>query len=213
MKKINKILLIIFIILITITIIIYIMYKKSDNNCIQEIKEENTKTYYDYFDNNGIINQEFIKGIELPENYKNIKLENDTIDNFLETIISKTKVDIPEQLVQAYKNDVYNRLKIEAENYQKEINTYVKEKYDSNNVEEYLKKHESEYEYIIKEDLVYQKILEELGIKITDDDIKKEYSNLINNGKTIEEIKNNYGEKLVYKYTIIYKIKETLFEK
>lgn len=213
MKKINKILLIIFIILITITIIIYIMYKKSDNNCIQEIKEENTKTYYDYFDNNGIINQEFIKGIELPENYKNIKLENDTIDNFLETIISKTKVDIPEQLVQAYKNDVYNRLKIEAENYQKEINTYVKEKYDSNNVEEYLKKHESEYEDIIKEDLVYQKILEELGIKITDDDIKKEYSNLINNGKTIEEIKNNYGEKLVYKYTIIYKIKETLFEK
>ena len=160
-----------------------------------------------------LINQEFIKGIELPENYKNIKLENDTIDNFLETIISKTKVDIPEQLVQAYKNDVYNRLKIEAENYQKEINTYVKEKYDSNNVEEYLKKHESEYEDIIKEDLVYQKILEELGIKITDDDIKKEYSNLINNGKTIEEIKNNYGEKLVYKYTIIYKIKETLFEK
>lgn len=213
MKKINKILLIIFIILITITIIIYIMYKKSDNNCIQEIKEENTKTYYDYFDNNGIINQEFIKGIELPENYKNIKLENDTIDNFLETIISKTKVDIPEQLVQAYKNDVYNRLKIEAENYQKEINTYVKEKYDSNNVEEYLKKHESEYEDIIKEDLVYQKILEELGIKITDDDIKKEYSNLINNGKTIEEIKNNYGEKLVYKYTIIYKIKETLLNR
>ena len=213
MKKINKILLIIFIILIIITIIIYIMYKKSNNNEIQETKEENAKTYYDYFDDNGLINKEFIKDIELPENYKNIKLEKNTIDDFLEIIISKTKVDIPEQLIQAYKYDEYKQLEAEADAYNRNLKEHLKEQYGVETIEEYWEKNEEEYKKIIKEDLIYQKLAENLNIKITDEDIKKEYSNLISKGKTIEDIKENYGEKLVYKYTIIYKIKETLFEK
>lgn len=213
MKKINKILLIIFIILIIITIIIYIMYKKSNNNEIQEIKEENAKTYYDYFDDNGLINKEFIKDIELPENYKNIKLQKNTIDDFLEIIISKTKVDIPEQLIHAYKYDEYKQLEAEADAYNRDLKEHLKEQYGVETIEEYWEKNEEEYKKIIKEDLVYQKLAENLNIKITDEDIKKEYSNLISEGKTMEDIKENYGEKLVYKYTIIYKIKETLLNR
>ena len=196
MKKINKILLIIFIILIIITIIIYIMYKKSNNNEIQEIKEENAKTYYDYFDDNGLINKEFIKDIELPENYKNIKLQKNTIDDFLEIIISKTKVDIPEQLIHAYKYDEYKQLEAEADAYNRDLKEHLKEQYGVETIEEYWEKNEEEYKKIIKEDLVYQKLAENLNIKITDEDIKE-----------------NYGEKLVYKYTIIYKIKETLLNR
>lgn len=66
---------------------------------------------------------------------------------------------------------------------------------------------------IIRTDLIYQALEEELNITITKEDIENYYSEEIADGETYESIKKSYGEKFMYKNTLKDKIKKVLIEK
>ena len=91
------------------------------------------------------------------------------------------------------------------------INEYIKNNYNLNNMDEYIEENETGYAILIRDDIMYQALALKLGInEITKEDILNCYS--IEEDR-IQEIMNRYGEKIAYKNVLEEKVKTSIQEK
>lgn len=229
MKK-NKILLVILGLLILITIVVVIFYlqnsneeKKSDNTFIddEQINYYNEETsYYDYY-NKGTMTLNINEFAKLPENYLEYKISGSTEDEktqklkeIVSIIIEDSEIKIPNKILNGYYGDLYKNIKTSAENEQKTIDEYIQEVYKSNNYKEFVQNNQEIYANKIQEDLVYQALSKELGITIKQKDIEEYFAlQMREEGYTYEDLKDIYGEELLYKSTLQDKVNQKLLKK
>ncbi len=224
-KKTNMFLLLILLILIIITIILIVILNLKDNNDTgeenqtdveqkQEYYNENV-SYYDYY-KDGQIDIDINTYVKLPDNYLEYEITSNTqeeVSNILDTIIENSEVEIPTILLNGYYGDIYKSVKAGAELEGKQLNQYIKDIYGYDNYEKYIEENTQYFEENIKTDLVYQALAEKFNISVVKSDIEEYFSERLENGDTYESLIETYGEELMYRYTMQYKIEEELIKR
>lgn len=219
-KKTNKLLLIILLILVIITVIVIILYNRKtntdgDNNQVGESGQSGNNenvSYYQHFEG-GKLDVDTDRYVELPENYFNYVIFEDTKEEIRTTIgiiIQNSKINIPSELLNGYDGDIYSDIKNGAKSKGKNIDEYVKEVYGYDNYEEYVKENKELFEEEIKKDLVYQALAKELNVTSNKADVEEYFAERLQNGDTYESLVELYGEKLMYKYTLQHKVERAL---
>ncbi len=228
MKRNNKIILLLLFLLIIVIMLIISNSEAKENkektgyeNTVQEI-EDNTETlrydngnvsYFDYY-KNGKLNIDVKEYVKLPENYLENKVINENdIDSIFNKIIEDSKVEIPIKLLNGYYGDLYTSEKLGSQLSNKNLDDYIKDAHGYESYQKYAEEFMKYIKEIIRTDLIYQALEEELNITITKEDIENYYSEEIADGETYESIKKSYGEKFMYKNTLKDKIKKVLIEK
>lgn len=199
-KNINIILIIIILVLLLSSAVLIIIYNKK----IKDKANENLKveeSYYDYYNSEAKINDKVVASVKLPANYLNVQ-ENTTTKNIIKNITDNSIINIPDEVLQTYENEIRKNLEKGASTAKLELNEYIKQNYGSKDIEEYLQKNEQYYIQIIEKDMVYQALANEFNITVVEADVRKYFKELLDSGETMEELKENYGEKLMYKYTL-----------
>jgi hypothetical protein len=216
MRRINKILFLLLIVLIIVLIIIGISVNKQQNNNNDEDKEINeiNENYFDYYTDQWEIEEKYLVNVKLPDNYLEYDFTNyNSIEEILELIYEKTEVNVPSEIMETYKNEIYKNLQKSAENDETDLNEYISQNYGLNSAEEYIEQNEQYYILDIKKDMFYQALAKDLEISsIEEEDVKEYFANLLDEGESWEKIKENYGEKLMYKYTLEDKIENKIKE-
>lgn len=231
MKRNNKIILLVLFLLIIVTILVISNSEAKENkekikyeNAVQET-EDNTETlrydngnvsYFDYY-KDGKLDIDIKEYVKLPENYLKNKIINrndieSEVNSILKKIIQETQVNYPIKLLNGFLGDLYNSEKVVAELSNKNLDDYIKDTYGYETYQKYAEEFMKYSKEIIKKDLIYQALIEELNITITKKDIENFYSEKLSNGETYESIENDYGEKYMYECTVEDKIKQVLKE-
>lgn len=226
MKR-NKILLVILVLLLLITIGVVIVYlnsneKKLDNTFVDDeqinyYSEESS--YYDYY-NQGTITLDINEFVKLPEDYLEHKISGNTeqekkdrLNQIIYSIIEASEVKIPNKLLNGHYGDLYNNIKVAANNEQKTIDEYVETLYETNNYKQFAEQNQEIYEEQIKKDMVYQALANRFNITVNQKDIEDYFSvKMTQEGYTYEDLKDMYGEVLLYKYTLQDKIEQRLLQ-
>lgn len=222
----NKILLITLIVLILITAsLIIISALNSSNNLTdgeedidveEELRYDNGEvSYYNYYDN-GSLDIDVSKYVNLPENYLEYRITSDgqeEINVILDKIVENSEVEIPTTLLNGYYGDIYNNAKAGAELEGKTLDEYIKGIYGYDSYQKYVEANTKYFEEDIKEDLVYQALAKQFNIYITKSDVENYFSERLENGNTYESLIKLYGEKLMYKYTMQDKIEKALIQR
>ena len=117
---------------------------------------------------------------------------------------------MPKEFIDTYKEEQHRMLYRTAEKKGIKLETYMMENYGVSSTDEYLDYYEKDYIDIIKKDMLYQALAKDLKIKISVEDVKQYYKELIENGETYESLKKNYGEKLLYKNTLEDKVNQKI---
>lgn len=216
----NKFLLFVLIILVIIVaVVIFILMQKKEEDSnpvepkIESIRYDNGDiSYFDYY-KEGQLDINISEYVKLPDDYLKYKSDSNNqeeIKSIIDKIIKNSEVKIPTKLLNGYYGDTYNGIKAGADLTQTSIDEYVKSVYGYENYQKYIEDNTIYIEENIKEDLIYQALAKDLNISINQADVEKFYSERIKNGDTYESLKENYGEKLMYKYTIQDKIEQEL---
>lgn len=228
MKR-NKILLVILILLILITIGVVIFYlknsneeKKIDNSFIDDAQIDyynEESSYYNYYDK-GTISLNINEFVKMPENYLEYEISgnneeelNDKLSQIMYSIVEKAEVKIPNKLLNGHYGDLYSNIKTAADNEEQTIDEYVETLYETDNYKEFAEKNQEIYEEQIKKDMVYQALANEFSIKVEQSDIEDYFSAKIEEGYTYEDLKDMYGEELLYKYTLQDKVEKELLKR
>ena len=157
----------------------------------------------------------------MPEDYLNYKISGETeqelkqeTEDTIYRIIKDSQVDIPNKLLNGYLGDTYSDIKYAAEMQELNVNEYVKSTYNTENYKEFIKRNEEAYKEDIKEDLVYQALAKALNITVEQSDIEEYYLiRIIEEGYSYDDLKNIYGEELLYRSTLQNKIEKELLNR
>lgn len=217
MKK-KTIIPIIIIGVILISILSFLIIKNNKNhekdeqeNDIQTEESNQTTLYLDYFDK-GVMKVDIVnESIQIPDDY----LEKITKTNdkalILERIAEISTIQIPQEVIDTYENEIKFQLQKDADDNEKELDEYIKEQYGLEGYENFIVQNEVTYVRIIMFDILHQVLAQKLNITINENDVKKYFS--VESDEDLRNIFNNYGEKLAYKYTLENKVETTLLEK
>lgn len=217
MKK-KTIIPIIIIGVILISILSFLIIKNNKNhekdeqeNDIQTEESNQTTLYLDYFDK-GVMKVDIVnESIQIPDDY----LERITKTNdkalILERIAEISTIQIPQEVIDTYENEIKFQLQKDADDNEKELDEYIKEQYGLEGYENFIVQNEVTYVRIIMFDILHQVLAQKLNITINENDVKKYFS--VESDEDLRNIFNNYGEKLAYKYTLENKVETTLLEK
>ena len=149
--------------------------------------------------------------ISIPDNYLDEINKTQSIEEIIENITAISTVNIPIELINSYEEDVKTQIEKNASEENIDINEYIKNNYNLNNMDEYIEENETGYAILIRDDIMYQALALKLGInEITKEDILNCYS--IEEDR-IQEIMNRYGEKIAYKNVLEEKVKTSIQEK
>lgn len=212
----NQIIMIFIIITIMIGVCYVIFRIANENKDAKDVEEydkieESKSLYYDYYEK-GIIKSNIINSaISIPDSYLDEINKNQSIEEIIENITAISTVNIPIELINSYEEDVKTQIEKSASGENIDINEYIKNNYNLNNMDEYIEENETGYAILIRDDIVYQALALKLGInEVTEEDILNYYS--IEEDR-IQEIMNRYGEKLAYKNALEGKVKTSIQEK
>lgn len=212
----NQIIMIFIIITIMIGVCYVIFRIANENKDAKDVEEydkieESKSLYYDYYEK-GIIKSDIINSaISIPDSYLDEINKNQSIEEIIENITAISTVNIPIELINSYEEDVKTQIEKSASGENIDINEYIKNNYNLNNMDEYIEENETGYAILIRDDIMYQALALKLGInEVTEEDILNYYS--IEEDR-IQEIMNRYGEKLAYKNALEGKVKTSIQEK
>ena len=212
----NQIIMIFIIITIMIGVCYVIFRIANENKDAKDVEEydkieESKSLYYDYYEK-GIIKSNIINSaISIPDSYLDEINKNQSIEEIIENITAISTVNIPIELINSYEEDVKTQIEKSASGENIDINEYIKNNYNLNNMDEYIEENETVYAILIRDDIMYQALALKLGInEVTEEDILNYYS--IEEDR-IQEIMNRYGEKLAYKNALEGKVKTSIQEK
>ena len=212
----NQIIMIFIIITIMIGVCYVIFRIANENKDAKDVEEydkieESKSLYYDYYEK-GIIKSNIINSaISIPDSYLDEINKNQSIEEIIENITAISTVNIPIELINSYEEDVKTQIDKSASGENIDINEYIKNNYNLNNMDEYIEENETGYAILIRDDIMYQALALKLGInEVTEEDILNYYS--IEEDR-IQEIMNRYGEKLAYKNALEGKVKTSIQEK
>ena len=212
----NQIIMIFIIITIMIGVCYVIFRIANENKDAKDVEEydkieESKSLYYDYYEK-GIIKSNIINSaISIPDSYLDEINKNQSIEEIIENITAISTVNIPIELINSYEEDVKTQIEKSASGENIDINEYIKNNYNLNNMDEYIEENETGYAILIRDDIMYQALALKLGInEVTEEDILNYYS--IEEDR-IQEIMNRYGEKLAYKNALEGKVKTSSQEK
>lgn len=212
----NQIIMIFIIITIMIGVCYVIFRIANENKDAKDVEEydkieESKSLYYDYYEK-GIIKSNIINSaISIPDSYLDEINKNQSIEEIIENITAISTVNIPIELINSYEEDVKTQIEKSASGENIDINEYIKNNYNLNNMDEYIEENETGYAILIRDDIMYQALALKLGInEVTEEDILNYYS--IEEDR-IQEIMNRYGEKLAYKNALEGKVKTSIQEK
>ena len=212
----NQIIMIFIIITIMIGVCYVIFRIANENKDAKDVEEydkieESKSLYYDYYEK-GIIKSNIINSaISIPDSYLDEINKNQSIEEIIENITAISTVNIPIELINSYEEDVKTQIEKSASGENIDINEYIKNNYNLNNMDEYIEENETGYSILIRDDIMYQALALKLGInEVTEEDILNYYS--IEEDR-IQEIMNRYGEKLAYKNALEGKVKTSIQEK
>lgn len=187
-------------------------YEKDEREDGIQTEESNQVTsYLDYFDK-GVMKVDIVKeSIQIPDDY----LERITKTNdkalILERIAEISTIQIPQEVIDTYENEIKIQLQKDADDNEKELDEYIKEQYGLEGYENFIVQNEVTYVRIIMFDILHQALAQKLNITINENDVKKYFS--VESDEDLRNIFNNYGENLAYKYTLENKVETTLLEK
>lgn len=204
----KKIFLLIGIIIVFIVIVVLLSVSNNNNDEV-ELKVE--KSYYDYFNFNGTMNIDIERYVKLPENYQSNYTAN-SVEESMTKIINDSEVQVPEAIIETYRNEMYEELQQGANENNLEIEEYLMKYYEISSVDSYLDFYNEYNIEEIKKEMVYQALAKDLEIKVTEEDVKDYFKELLNTGTTYEQLKDNYGEKLMYIYTLEDIVKKEIFK-
>lgn len=212
----NQIIMIFIIITIMIGVCYVIFRIANENKDAKDVEEydkieESKSLYYDYYEK-GIIKSDIINSaINIPDSYLDEINKNQSIEEIIENITAISTINIPIELMNSYEEDVKTQIEKSASEENIDINEYIKNNYNLNNMDEYIEENETGYAILIRDDIMYQALALKLGInEVTEEDILNYYS--IEEDR-IQEIMNRYGEKLAYKNALEEKVKTSIQEK
>lgn len=203
---------------ILISILSFLIIKNNKNhekdereNGIQTEESNQVTSYLDYFDK-GVMKVDIVKeSIQIPDDY----LERITKTNdkalILERIAEISTIQIPQEVIDTYENEIKFQLQKDADDNEKELDEYIKEQYGLEGYENFIVQNEVTYVRIIMLDILHQTLAQKLNITINENDVKKYFS--VESDEDLRNIFNNYGENLAYKYTLENKVETTLLEK
>lgn len=203
---------------ILISILSFLIIKNNKNhekdeqeNDIQTEESNQTTLYLDYFDK-GVMKVDIVnESIQIPDDY----LERITKTNdkalILERIAEISTIQIPQEVIDTYENEIKFQLQKDADDNEKELDEYIKEQYGLEGYENFIVQNEVTYVRIIMLDILHQTLAQKLNITINENDVKKYFS--VESDEDLRNIFNNYGENLAYKYTLENKVETTLLEK
>ena len=203
---------------ILISILSFLIIKNNKNhekdereNGIQTEESNQVTSYLDYFDK-GVMKVDIVnESIQIPDDY----LERITKTNdkalILERIAEISTIQIPQEVIDTYENEIKFQLQKDADDNEKELDEYIKEQYGLEGYENFIVQNEVTYVRIIMFDILHQVLAQKLNITINENDVKKYFS--VESDEDLRNIFNNYGEKLAYKYTLEKKVETTLLEK
>lgn len=187
-------------------------HEKDEQENSNQIEESNQVTsYLDYFDK-GVMKTDIVnESIQIPDDY----LERITKTNdkalILERIAEISTIQIPQEVIDTYENEIKFQLQKDADDNEKELDEYIKEQYGLEGYENFIVQNEVTYVRIIMLDILHQTLAQKLNITINENDVKKYFS--VESDEDLRNIFNNYGENLAYKYTLENKVETTLLEK
>ena len=215
-EKINQIIMIFIVIIIGIIVfgaIFQIVNKKEDKKDaeVSGDAEEFKSLYYDYYEK-GIMKSDIVNSaINIPDSYLDEINNSQSIEEIIENITAISTINIPIELINSYEEDVKTQIEKSASEENIDINEYIKNNYNLNNMGEYIEENETGYAILIRDDIMYQALALKLGInEVTEEDILNCYS--IEEDR-IQEIMNRYGERLAYKNALEEKVKTSIQEK
>ena len=183
--------------IVAIVIIVCVILLKSKDKNNSKIQE---RGYYSYFNEKGIIKINIDDYVKLPNDYQHYQANSSEAK--IEEIINNSEIEVPDELLKTYKDDVEQMMRKSAEREQVDLETFIMDHYGITKFESYLNFYEEDYKYTIKKDLIYQALAKDLNIKIKEKDVKEYFKEALNSGSTYDELKDNFGEKLMYLYTI-----------
>lgn len=204
----------IFLIIIISGVVCYTIVRIVNKERIKNVEiytDEGKSLYYDYYER-GIMKSDIVNGaISIPDNYLDEINKTQSIEEIIENITAISTVNIPIELINSYEEDVKTQIEKNASEENIDINEYIKNNYNLNNMDEYIEENETGYAILIRDDIMYQALALKLGInEVTEEDILNCYS--IEEDR-IQEIMNRYGEKIAYKNVLEEKVKTSIQEK
>ena len=204
----------IFLIIIISGVVCYTIVRIVNKERIKNVEiytDEGKSLYYDYYER-GIMKRDIVNGaISIPDNYLDEINKTQSIEEIIENITAISTVNIPIELINSYEEDVKTQIEKNASEENIDINEYIKNNYNLNNMDEYIEENETGYAILIRDDIMYQALALKLGInEVTEEDVLNCYS--IEEDR-IQEIMNRYGEKIAYKNVLEEKVKTSIQEK